>query len=74
MTAPVPTVPFALTPVGASLGIIDYNSVMGRKISEAATKRLTEELFDCVPDNLFQFLRALKKEQEHTNGLEELVS
>ena len=60
MAALVPNVSFVLMPVGASPGIIDYNTVMGRKISEAATKRLTEELFDCVPENLFHFLKALK--------------
>jgi len=31
---------------------------MGRKISEVAAEELTEELFDCVPENLFTFLKS----------------
>ena len=51
---------FALTPAAANPGIIDYTTVAGRKMKESCTKKLTEELFDCVPENLFTFLKALK--------------
>ena len=51
---------FALTPASANPGIIDYTTVAGRKMSDNATKKLTSELFDCVPENLFSFLKALK--------------
>ena len=58
--ANLPQVVFALTPAAANPGIIDYTTVSGRKMKETCTKKLTEDLFDCVPENLFTFLKALK--------------
>ena len=51
---------FALTPASANPGIIDYTTVAGQKMSDNGTKKLTNELFNCVPENLFSFLKALK--------------
>ena len=55
-----PQIDFALTVAAANPGIIHYTTVFGRKLKELCTKKLTEELFDCVPENLFTFLKALK--------------
>ena len=55
-----PTVLFALTPAAANPGIIDYTLVEGRKMKESSTKKLTEDPFDCVPEELFIFLKAFK--------------
>ena len=55
-----PQIAFALTVAAANPGIIDYTTVAGRKLKELCSKKLTEELFDCVPENLFTFLKALK--------------
>ena len=64
-------IPFALTPAAANPGIIDYTTVAGRKMKENCTKKLTEELFDCVPEDLFSFLKALKdraRDSDWTGG------
>ena len=50
---------FALTPAVALQGIIDFKSVEGRKLYETATNKLDEELYDCKPDGLYQFLHSL---------------
>ena len=55
-----PAVLFALIPAAENPGIIDYTSVEGRKMKESSTKKLTEDPFDCVPEQLFIFLKALK--------------
>jgi hypothetical protein len=50
---------FALTPAVAVLAIIDCNSTEGRKLYGHATSKLDEELYDCKPDGLYQFLQSL---------------
>jgi hypothetical protein len=50
---------FALTPAVAVQGVIDYNSTEGRKLYVHATSKLDEELCDCKPDGLYQFLQSL---------------
>ena len=50
---------FALTPAIAIVGIIDYSTNVGRKIYESATAKVAEELYDCKPDGLYQFLQSL---------------
>ena len=51
---------FALTPATAVGGVIDYNTAAGRKLYSAATAKVEEDLFDCTPDDLYGFLRAVK--------------
>ena len=55
-------VPFALTPAQASGGnILDMTDAGDRKIYNKAVSKLSEELFECVPEGLFQFLRELEE-------------
>ena len=53
------TTEFALTPAGAVIGVIDYKTTEGRKLYAHATYKLDEDLYDCKPDGLYQFLQAL---------------
>ena len=55
-----PVVAFTLTPAAANSEIIYYKIVSGRKVKDACMKKLTDDLFDCVPENLFTFIKALK--------------
>ena len=57
--APNP-VPFSLTPATAHGGILDYATAVGRKLYSNATAKLEEDQFDCVADDLYSFLKALK--------------
>ena len=50
---------FALTPAVAITGVIDYTTNEGRKIYSSATAKLDEELYNCTPDELHQFLQSL---------------
>ena len=60
MAGIAPVIPnFALTPAIAVVGIIDYNTNVGRKLYESATAKVAEELYDCKPDGLYQFLQSL---------------
>ncbi len=56
--AAVPPI-FALTPAVAVQGVIDYNTNEGRKLYSSATHKLDEELYDCKPEGLYQFLQSL---------------
>ena len=51
---------FSLTPATAHGGILDYTTASGRKLYASATAKLEEDLFDCVADDLYSFLKALK--------------
>ena len=51
---------FSLTPATAHGGILDYTTASGRKLYASATAKLEEDLFDCVADDLYLFLKALK--------------
>jgi hypothetical protein len=48
----------ALTPAVAIQGVIDLKTTEGRKLYESATHKLDEELYDCKPDGLYQFLQS----------------
>jgi hypothetical protein len=51
-------VPFAQTPAIAIQGIINYQMTSGRKMYMGAiAKFLDEELYDCKPEGLYQFLQ-----------------
>ena len=54
-----PLAPFALTPAVAVQGVIDYNTTEGRKLYGNAIHKLDEELYNCKPDGLYQFLQTL---------------
>jgi len=58
MAAAVPVV-FALSPAMAIPGIIDFASTTGKHIFRFATEKLDEELYDCKPDGMVQFLQSL---------------
>ena len=55
----VAAIPFALTPAVAIDGIVDYTTSEGRKLYNSASYKLEEELYDCKPDGLYQFLQSL---------------
>jgi hypothetical protein len=48
----------ALTPALAVQGVIDYETIEGQKSYGSATYKLNEELYDCKPDGLYQFLQS----------------
>ena len=52
---------FALTPAKATDDVIDYNTKQGAAIWQSGSKKLSEELFDCVPEGLRDFLELTKK-------------
>ncbi len=52
-------VAFALSPAMAIPGIIDLSSKTGKDIFRRATEKLEEELYDCLPDGMTQFLQSL---------------
>jgi hypothetical protein len=55
---------FALSTALAVTGVIDYTTREGRNIVTCATTKLDEELdeelYDCKPEGLYQFLQAIK--------------
>ena len=53
-------VAFALSPAAAIQGVIDYLKSEGRKIYGSATHKLSEDQFDCVPEDLTQLLDDLE--------------
>jgi hypothetical protein len=52
-------VAFALSPAMAIPGIIDLASRTGKDIFRFATEKLDEELYDCLPAGMTQFLQSL---------------
>jgi hypothetical protein len=53
-------VAFALSPAAMAIpGIIDFTSRMGKDVFRFSTKKLDEELCDCHPDGMIQFLQSL---------------
>jgi hypothetical protein len=50
---------FALSPALAIQGVINYETSEGRKLFSSSTHKLDEELYDCKPDGLYQFLQSL---------------
>ena len=54
-----PPIPLALTPAQASGGsILDLWDAGDRKLYHKAVVKLSDKLFDCSPEGLFQFLRS----------------
>jgi hypothetical protein len=47
---------FALSPAMAVPGIIDFTSRIGKDVFQFSTEKLDEELYDCHPDGMIQFL------------------
>ena len=45
-------VPFALNPAQAITGIIDFTKDLNVKLYRKATSKLSEDLFDCVLEDL----------------------
>ena len=52
-------VPFALNPDQEITGIIDFTKDSNVKLYRKATSKLSKDLFDCVPEDLFHFLKNL---------------
>jgi len=57
---PAQVVAFSLTPATSIGGVIDYRTGRGRKLYATATAKLEDEPFDCVAEDLYSFLKALK--------------
>ena len=57
---PARAVAFSLTPATSIGGVINYGTSQGRKLYATATAKLEEEPFDCVAEDLYSFLKALK--------------
>ena len=54
-------VALAMSPAAAIHRVIDYLTSEGRKIHGSATHKLSEDQFDCVPEDLNQFLDDLEE-------------
>jgi len=62
MAAAPPAGPaFALTPARATHDVIDYTTTLGINIWTTATRKLSEELFDCTPEGLRDFLQLVEQ-------------
>ncbi len=55
---------FALTPAVAVTGVVDFKTREGQKLSQTATNKLEDELFDCDAECLYQFLKSLSARAE----------
>ena len=51
--------PFALNPAHDMQGVINFAKLDNVKLHKKGTSRLSEDLFDCVPEDLHQFLKTL---------------
>ena len=52
-------VPFALNPTHAMQGMINFAKSDNVKIHKKGTSRLSEDCFDCVPEDIHQFLKTI---------------
>jgi hypothetical protein len=50
---------FALSPAMAIPGVIDFTSRAGKGVFRYSTEKLDEELYNCQPDGMIQFLHSL---------------
>ena len=57
---PLNQVHFVLTSAAANSGIIHYTTGTSQKMKYLWFEMQIEELFDCIPKNLFTFFKALK--------------
>ena len=59
---PTTTHTFALTPASAVEGVVDFNTKIGSRVYSLGTNRLDpEELFDCVPEDMYPFLKMMSE-------------
>ena len=60
-TEPVspPLIPFVLNPVHAIQGVINFAKSDNVRLHRKGTSRLNDDPFDCVPEELHQFLKKL---------------
>jgi hypothetical protein len=62
------------TPASAVQGVIDMMASEGQKLYSSATHKLEEDLYDCQPDGLYQFLATLHtRVQEYGDGTIQLA-
>ena len=54
--------PFAINPTAAVDGIINFDIPSNVKLHGRATKKLEDELYDCVPHDLSDFLESLNNQ------------
>jgi hypothetical protein len=57
-----PAVVFSFGPSIANEDIIDYETPAGAKSYKIATAKLQNDIFDCEPVGITQFLSAIKKQ------------
>lgn len=51
---------FALCPAAATQGLIDYSTREGQKLYSRGVEAVSTELFDCEPDGMHTFIKAVK--------------
>ena len=56
----ITTTMFALTRAATLIDVIDYKTAYRRKVCDEAIMALMKEPFDCEPDGLFSFMKALE--------------
>ena len=56
---PAKVIQFALNPAGAIPGLIDFTLQSHLRMHRRATSKLSDDTFDCVPEDLYQFLKEL---------------
>ena len=66
-------VPFALNPAQAITGVIDFTIDSNVKLHKRATSKLSDDLFDCVPEDLNQFLKTLSDRASEYSWNDEVV-
>ena len=54
-----PLIPFALNPAHAGQGVINFAKSDNIKLHRKDTSRLFDDPFNCVPEDLHQFLKTL---------------
>ena len=54
-----PLVPFALNPSHAMQGVINFAKLDNIKVHKKGNSQLSEDRFDCVPEDLHQFPKTL---------------
>ena len=64
---------FALNPAQAITGIINFTKDSNVKLYRKAMSKLSEDLFDCVPEDLLQFLKTLSDRETKLTWNEPIV-
>jgi hypothetical protein len=64
---------FAFTLAVAVLRVVDFTTAVGRKRYKSATQKVTEELYNCKPEGLYQFLQSVISNQARAFGWDDVI-